>query len=78
MAKPKGLLALVRWRDAHAWMDAPDHMPKEYIVKTVGWVRLQGKFYTVVSENTPDGARSVTRIPVQMVVSITALAPKFD
>lgn len=76
--KHKGLLAEVVWRDAHSWMDAPGHYPKDYLVHTVGWTRLEKgrKFFTVVSEYTPDGARGVTRIPVDMVQSVNALAPK--
>lgn len=71
--KRKGLLAEVVWRDAHSWMDAPDKYPKDYLVHTVGWTRLDGKFYTIVSEYTPDQARAVTRVPVGMVVRIKRL-----
>lgn len=66
-------LALVTWRDAHFWTDEPDRRPKDYKVRTVGWVKVEGRFVRIISEKTPDGNRAVTRVPLENVLSVERL-----
>lgn len=63
-------IELVYWRDAHFTKDDFDTEPQDYIMRTVGWVRVSGRFLRIESERQPngDGARSVTRVPLENVV----------
>jgi len=64
-------MEIVEWRDAnfsfddHDWDDLDD----EYINATIGWTTETEKWVVVVSEITPGGERSVTRIPKENVTS---------
>ena len=62
-------LELVVWRDAHFSLD-DENSDEDFLVETVGWTEPDGRFLRVESEHLPDdrGARSVTRIPLGMVV----------
>lgn len=64
-------LELVEWRDANFSFSDPDwdNLNDEYLVATAGWTTDTDKWVVVVSEITPEGERSVTRIPKENVVS---------
>lgn len=66
--RSKGRLEMVTWRDAHFEVDDREKWPKEYLCRTVGWARKDGRFLRIVGETTPDGARAVTRVPLGMVL----------
>lgn len=66
-------LEIVRWRDAHYYKDLPDSVPKDYVVKTVGWVSEDKRFLRIVSERCPDAPRCITYVPLEGVVSRTKL-----
>lgn len=66
-------LEIVEWRDANFEFDvnlsSSDWSPdSDYINATVGWVEEREKWLIVVSEITPGGERSVTRIPKENVL----------
>jgi hypothetical protein len=69
-------LELVTWRDAHFSLDDTES-DEDFLVETVGWASEDGRFLRVEGEHLPDdrGSRSVTRIPLGMVVGRTVLAP---
>lgn len=71
--KPR--LELVFWRDAFFDAFGTEGAPDDYVVKTVGWVREEGRFLKIVSERLPDGAgeRSVTYVPLENVIRRHAL-----
>lgn len=72
MSDELGRIELVLWRDS--WFDF-DESPDtgDYVVGTVGWVRENGRFLRVESEHIPDGARAITHIPVESIVTRTPL-----
>jgi hypothetical protein len=61
-------LELVKWRDAHFDVDKRRATRKDYVVKTVGWVKEGPVFLRIISERTPDGARAVTYVPNENVL----------
>lgn len=65
-------LELVRWRDAHFSLEDMEQEDDDtdYIVELVGWAEVRGRWLRVESEHLPneDGARCVTRIPMENVV----------
>ena len=65
------MLELVRWRDAHYSFDGfDDDGEEDYILELVGWTETKGRWLQVESEHLPndDGARCVTRIPMENVI----------
>lgn len=65
MVTPK--LELVVWRDA--FVNDEERTPRDYLCKSVGWTKVEGRFLCVQAEKTPDGPRAKTRIPLALVVS---------
>lgn len=61
-------IELVYWRDAYFDTDPRDTEPKDYINRTVGWVKDEGRFLRIESERTPDGPRAVTHVPHENIV----------
>jgi hypothetical protein len=64
----KKRLELVIWRDANFHKDGV--IGGDYLMKTVGWVDVKGKWVRIRGEKSPkgDGYRAVTRVPVANVV----------
>ena len=62
------MIERVTWRDA--WFDFDDSTDHgDYMVETVGWVSEEGRFLRIESEHIPDGARAVTRVPIECVAN---------
>ena len=63
-------LQMVIWRDAYFDQDTPEKPRKDYLVKTVGWVKKEGRFLVIRSEKLPygEGFRAITRVPLGNVV----------
>lgn len=64
-------LELVTWRDAFHDLDYAKAR-KDFLVKTVGWTKREGRWLTIINEKQPEGSdpdyRGVTRIPIENVV----------
>lgn len=64
-------IELVTWRDAHHDFDYSEPQ-KDFLVKTVGWTKVEGRWLTIVQEKQPRGSdpgwRGVTRVPLENVV----------
>jgi hypothetical protein len=61
-------LCLVSWRDAHFKQDDESDWADDYIIQTVGWTSLDGRWLRIESERTPDGPRAITRVPLESVL----------
>ena len=74
-------LELVRWRDANYSFndDFADDEDSDYIIELVGWTKEVGRWLRVESEHLPDedGARCVTRIPIENVVERIPLTERW-
>ena len=66
-------LELVAWRDANFYESDADDWDGDYIVHTVGWTEEENEWLKIVGEQTPDGERGVTRVPLVNVVKRTRL-----
>jgi hypothetical protein len=70
------VLELVTWRDAHFSMN-DDHDEDDYLMQTVGWVSIDGRWLRIEGERQPDGsARAVTKVPLENVIDRTVLVPR--
>jgi hypothetical protein len=70
------VLELVTWRDAHFSMN-DDHDEDDYLMQTVGWTSIDGRWLRIEGERQPDGsARAVTKVPLENVIDRTALVPR--
>jgi len=71
--EPELKMELVEWRDANFEFDpnlnSDWEADADYINATIGWTKETELWLLVVSEITPGGERSVTRIPKDNVVS---------
>ena len=68
-------LCLVTWRDAHFKQDDEDNWAEDYIIQTVGWATVDGRWLRIESERTPDGPRAITRVPLESVLEKFSLGP---
>ena len=57
----------VTWRDAWFDTDAPTEWREDYLVTTVGYLVRDTHIVSVAAEQTPDGFRAVTHIPLTLV-----------
>jgi hypothetical protein len=70
------VLELVTWRDAHFSMN-DDLDDEDFLMQTVGWASIDGRWLRIESERKPDGdARAVTRVPLENVVERLVLVPR--
>jgi hypothetical protein len=70
------VLELVTWRDSHFSMN-DDHDEDDYLMQTVGWVSIDGRWLRIEGERQPDGsARAVTKVPLENVIDRTVLVPR--
>jgi len=63
-------LELVVWRDAWFSRDADSPAFEDYLMETVGWTDVEGRWLVVRSERdlTGTGFRAVTHIPLENVI----------
>ena len=63
-------IEMVRWMDAWFEFDDATPSPEGYDVFTVGYVIADGPvFLSIAAEQTPEGYRAITHIPVQLIQS---------
>lgn len=63
-----GQIEWVSWRDAHFELEPNRDDGDDFIVETVGWASEVGDWLRIESEQTPEGPRAITRIPIENVV----------
>ena len=57
----------ITWRDAWFDTDAPAEWREDYLVTTVGYLVRDSHIVSVAAEQTPDGFRAITHIPLTLV-----------
>lgn len=65
-----GMIELVTWRDAHFSLTDDFREEDDYLMETVGWVRVDGRWLRIEGEHGPDDTvRQVTRVPLENVIN---------